>query len=350
MNKLKKTISILTLINLMLLCICINANTATTKVNGVANVTIYNASGKVVKTDVLNANKPAAVYTLTKAQKISVYIYGPGSINVGGQNESATLQDLGNDPNGEWGSDYVANADKVEVTVGYDAVNNLMVMSDKVIDGGAQNTTGQSVVKNVDGTTAQTAATVQAAALSNTQLVQDAAIYAKLMELKEVYPQGTRWNMMATYKTVNKGRINSGTVMGCQAFGYMAQDYAFGKGTKIKGKATGLENWVNKNLLAKYGSWSYGSKYYEETGTNGAVEIIGYDGTDPKVNGNFEKIYANLRVGDLVQSAVHMGIVLSKDDTGITIAEGNYNGSVSWGRRITKESLRRALMRVESAY
>lgn len=322
MNKVKRIVSMYILACMLLLSICVKPNAAETKVRGVVNITICNALGQVVKADVLNEARPAAIYNMSKGQKITANIYGPGTINARGKNTVSTLQDLNNDPNGEWGTTYEAATDNVEINIGYDVKTNLMVM----------------VVKE------------SAAAARNGLAVRDAVVYAKLMELKAMYPDGTPWTMRNTYKTINRGRINSGIVGGCQAFGYFAQDYAFGKGTKIKGRATGLEQWVNKNLLAKYGSWSYGAKFYSETGTVGAVEVAGYDGTDPVVNGNFEKIYANLRVGDLVQSVTHMGIVLSKTDTEITIAEGNFNRGIHWGRRITKESLRRALIRVESAY
>lgn len=182
------------------------------------------------------------------------------------------------------------------------------------------------------------------------QQIEDAVILSKILELQALYPQGTAWGMGNTYKTINKGRINGGTVYACQAFAYLVQDYAFGAGHKVKGKATGLEQWVNKNLLGVYGSWSASLVYYPETGDFGAWEVQGYDGSDPTVNANFEKIYANLRVGDIVQDVYHMVVVLSKDETGITVAEGNNNGMVKYGRRITKESLRRSLIRVETMY
>lgn len=206
-----------------------------------------------------------------------------------------------------------------------------------------------AVDSNADTTTNNATDNAKIDAEINKMLIEDATVLVKFEEFKKLYPQGTAWNFANTYKTVSKGRANSGIVSACQAFGYFLQDYLFGS-IKVKAKVTGLESWVNNYWIPNFGAYQYGTKYYEETGSNGAWEILNYDGTDPKVNGNFEKIYANLRVGDIVQSCIHMGVVIAKTDTEITIAEGGYNGKINYGRRITKESLRKALMRVESAY
>lgn len=181
--------------------------------------------------------------------------------------------------------------------------------------------------------------------------MEDAAILQKLEEFKATYPEGTPWNFNNTYKTTSKGRINSGTVGSCQSFAYLVQDYVFGPGKKVKGKATGFESYINNDIRkANGGTWTASPKFYPETGAVGAWEVAGYDGQDPTVNANFEKIYANLRVGDLIQDAYHISMVISKDDTGVTIAEGNFNGKVHYGRRILKESLRRSLIRIETMY
>lgn len=51
---------------------------------------------------------------MSKGQKITANIYGPGAINARDKNTVSTLQDLNNDPNGEWGTTYEAALIRVE--------------------------------------------------------------------------------------------------------------------------------------------------------------------------------------------------------------------------------------------
>ena len=65
------------------------------------------------------------------------------------------------------------------------------------------------------------------------------------------------------------------------------------------------------------------------------------------MNEDFERIYEMIKVGDLVSDSNHISMVLSKDETGITVVEGNFNGRVHWDRTIKKDALRKALFTVE---
>lgn len=73
-----------------------------------------------------------------------------------------------------------------------------------------------------------------------------------------------------------------------------------------------------------------------------------YDGTDSKINSNFEKIWNSLKVGDMIVDANHAAVVLTKNDNSITVVEGNSNGKVAWGRFISKETMKVALYSVYS--
>jgi hypothetical protein len=54
---------------------------------------------------------------------------------------------------------------------------------------------------------------------------------------------------------------------------------------------------------------------------------------------NFDKI----RVGDIIRldNDSHSVIVLEIDQKGVTIAEGNYNSKIHWGRKLTMAQVKR---------
>lgn len=102
----------------------------------------------------------------------------------------------------------------------------------------------------------------------------------KLMSMKEKYPEGMRWTNDNVYAW-NGGIYSRGG--GCVAFAFTLSDSVFG------------------NLNAR--------KH-----------------TD----------FSQVKVGDIVRlhNDAHSVIVLQKQDEIITVAEGNYNSSVHWGRKI----------------
>lgn len=53
--------------------------------------------------------------------------------------------------------------------------------------------------------------------------------------------------------------------------------------------------------------------------------------------------FSNLRVGDIVRinNDTHSVIILSVDNTQISVAEGNYNSSIHWGRTFSLEEIKR---------
>jgi len=107
-------------------------------------------------------------------------------------------------------------------------------------------------------------------------------VYDAMIALKADYPEGMPWTN-ANYYAWN-GRTFSGG-FGCVAFAFILSDAAFG------------------DLKART---------HEDFG--------------------------NIRVGDIlrVNNDSHSVIVLSVDASMVTIAEGNYNGAIHWGRTITR--------------
>ena len=115
----------------------------------------------------------------------------------------------------------------------------------------------------------------------------DEAVYNAIIALKAQYPEGTPWTNADTYywdRNVASGLGYGGfTGMGCQAFAMIASDAAFG-------------------------------------------DVPAYQFTDK----------SRIRVGDIIRinNDTHSVVVLKIDGTQITIAEGNYNYSIHWGRVI----------------
>lgn len=125
--------------------------------------------------------------------------------------------------------------------------------------------------------------------------------YENMIALKddEKYREGTPWTNSIPYTLSNSytwhgGKIqgmNSG--VGCAAFAFILSDKAFG------------------DLPAR------------------EITPISYD---------------NVNVGDIlrINGNSHSVIVLRKNAAGVTIAEGNYNGTVHWGRTLSKEEVEKA--------
>ncbi len=186
----------------------------------------------------------------------------------------------------------------------------------------------------------------QAALLAkqNEIIAQDNMVFAQIMALKEQFPDGMQWGMEKLYTSPNKGRAMWGQQHACGAFALMVQDMIFGTGRKVNVKQTGILKAVSGR------SYQMTLTYYPQTGQYGAWELVGYNGDNPVINQNFEKIWAELRVGDVIADLNHAVVVLTKSPDAITVVEGNSGGKVRWGRRILKESLRKGMQLVESMY
>lgn len=124
----------------------------------------------------------------------------------------------------------------------------------------------------------------------------EAVIYERMIAMKSEYPEGKHWTNSDTYvwngifypEGSSFGYTFTGG--GCVAFAMILSDAAFG------------------NVPA-----------YER-------KTVAYD---------------DLRVGDILRlkGDYHTVIILEKNDDGVVIAEGNYNDSVHWGRKLTKKEV-----------
>jgi hypothetical protein len=122
------------------------------------------------------------------------------------------------------------------------------------------------------------------------------AVYQRMTALRPEYPHGMRWTNNQSYAW-NGGVYSRG--YGCVAFAFILSDAAFG------------------NLRAR-------RHYY----------------------------FDNIRVGDIIRinNDTHSVIVLSINDNGITIAEGNFNSSVYWGRTLSWRTLQNNINYVLTRY
>ena len=114
--------------------------------------------------------------------------------------------------------------------------------------------------------------------------------YERITELRNTYPEGTPWDNSNYYGW--RGGIYSGGY-GCAGFAFMLSDAAFGDFPATK-----------------------------------SLDIC----------------YENLRVGDIlrINSDSHSVVILEIHESYITIAEGNYNRSVHWGRTLSKDVVMQA--------
>lgn len=172
------------------------------------------------------------------------------------------------------------------------------------------------------------------------QEIRNQEIYNKIMALKEIYPQGMRWDMNSTYiQPMEENRENGWAGIerrGCQAFAYTIQDAVFGSSAEINWYQTGLDEWC----------WKYAGG--QIVSQKGVWIPVGYTGQDPQINAKFEEYWNKIQVGDAIADCNHIVIVLTKADDHVTVVEGNFNNMVNWGRKITKEQLRVSLETVET--
>lgn len=123
----------------------------------------------------------------------------------------------------------------------------------------------------------------------NTPSVEEQEAYNAMIALKSQYPEGMSWTN-DNYYGWNGGIYTGG--YGCAGFAFMLSDAAFGK------------------LPAKM---------------------------------KYDYSVSEIRVGDILRmnGDSHSVIVLSVESNGVTVAEGNYNSSVHWGRKIPVSELNR---------
>ena len=173
--------------------------------------------------------------------------------------------------------------------------------------------------------------------------------YNKLMALKEIYPDGTPWDINTSY-VLNQDRkfyysgekFSAGEeVTACYGFVCMFQENVLGTEKSVNKHDTGLRKWANENADGK---WRASDK------TDWIYVPKGYTGQDPVVNGKFEEYWEKLQVGDIINDVGHSMMVLTKGEDHITIVEANYGApAVEWGRRIDKEILRLSLCTIETS-
>ena len=118
--------------------------------------------------------------------------------------------------------------------------------------------------------------------------INSTTVYNAIMAMQSSYPEGTSWTNSNSY--TSQGTYNNSTMIGsgCMAFAYILSDAAFGDLSMTK--------------------------------------------TTSK---------DNIRVGDIlrINGDSHSVVVLTINGDTITVAEGNYNRSIHWGRTISLSSL-----------
>lgn len=126
--------------------------------------------------------------------------------------------------------------------------------------------------------------------------MSDAEAYNKLMQIKAELPDGTSWDDNRFYVSGNRYGY------GCAAFIFMVQDRLYGSGAKPRT--------VNELNMSE------------------------------------------LRVGDhlRIQNNTHSVIVLINNGNTVSVAEGNYNHCIHWGRVITEEELKKDFVYRETCY
>lgn len=116
--------------------------------------------------------------------------------------------------------------------------------------------------------------------------LEEQAVYENMMTLKKQYPEGMPWTN-DDYYSPNGGGMGRG--YGCVGFAFILSDEAFGS-----------------------------------------------------LNARRHNDFSNLRVGDVVRinNNTHSVIIISIEGEKITIAEGNYNASIHWGRIFSFEEIK----------
>ena len=123
-----------------------------------------------------------------------------------------------------------------------------------------------------------------------------------------------------------------------QAFVYTIQEAVFGSSATFNLYETGLEDWCK----------TYAKGRLHSSNSEPGWVPFGYYGQDNAINAKFEEYWNTLQPGDGLADGGHMSIVLMKTNDYVLVAEGNFNGEVNWGRKISKDLLRKSLQYVET--
>ena len=174
------------------------------------------------------------------------------------------------------------------------------------------------------------------------QEIKNRDTFNKIIALKEIYPQGMKWDESNTYTLPQDENRKNGSagweVSSCQAFAYTIQEAVFGSSATINLYETGLEDWCQK----------YANGRLRSSNSEPGWIPLGYTGQDLAINAKFEEYWNKIQVGDGLADGGHISLVLIKADDHVTVAEGNFNGMVNWGRKISKDLLRKSLQYIET--
>lgn len=129
--------------------------------------------------------------------------------------------------------------------------------------------------------------------------ISDEEAYSRLMKLKEIYPEGMKWT---NTDTVARRAWDIGG--GCAAFAYITTDAVFGVSNS---------------------SVQYGWLDWDSLGVGDRIRYNNH-GTD------------------------HSVVVLGIENDSITVAEGNYDGKIHWGRRISRREIESNFIFWETCY
>lgn len=107
--------------------------------------------------------------------------------------------------------------------------------------------------------------------------------------------------------------------------------------------------WTNENFYA----WNGGGRYYGGYGCAGFAFLLSdaaFGNLPARFIDSFD--WDNFRVGDIlrINNDTHSVIILEKHDDYVIVAEGNYNSSIHWGRKITKASLQNGFSNYATRY
>lgn len=110
-------------------------------------------------------------------------------------------------------------------------------------------------------------------------------------------------------------------------------------------------SWTNENR--RYRSYTIASEYsYYEGGGCAAFAFELSDAAFGDIPRREHYNVYDIRVGDIVRmnNNTHSVIVLEVRSDGVVVAEGNYNSSVHWGRKITYAELQENLTYIWTRY
>ena len=149
-----------------------------------------------------------------------------------------------------------------------------------------------------------------AAADSTAQIITQQEVTEALLALQEEYPDGMPWtNESPTPAYVWRFKGTLVCMGGCAAFGAILQDRVFGSIADVPV------------------TWQRIKENYKTGGISECAVPYSWE---------------NLWPGDILQFPGHVVIVVEKFEDHITIAEGNFNGQIRWGRTISKNGVNSA--------